>query len=129
MCKKARGFIPRAFFMRQSDGGGAVVKMLPSKTPAEVFIFGATHVNAAPEDYLKFAFDMDRLRSLPIYLGVRRFGNPPTLSDLEGFTLEPDDIKNLKKCRPGAPSHISPRDGRAFSSLAALGGGLPRGVS
>jgi DUF4097 and DUF4098 domain-containing protein YvlB len=25
----------------------------------------------------------------------------------------------------GRPSHISPRDGRAFSSLAAIGGGLP----
>lgn len=102
---------PHAFFRKQIglsddqiatiDAGGTVVKMLPSKTPAEVFIFGATHVNAAPEDYLKFAFDMNRLRSLPSYLGVRRFSNPPTLSDLEGFTLEPDDIKNLKNCRPG----------------------------
>ena len=102
---------PRTFFREQIglsdgqiatiDGGGAVVKMLPSKTPAEVCIFGAMHVNAAPEDYLKFAFDMSRLRSLPSYLGVRRFSNPPTLSDLEGFTLEPDDIKSIKKCRPG----------------------------
>ena len=102
---------PRNFFEEQIglsddqiariDVGKVVVKMLPSKTPAEVFIFGAAHVNAAPEDYLKFAFDTSRLRSLPGYLGVRRFSNPPTLSDLEGFTLEPDDIKNLKSCRPG----------------------------
>ncbi len=102
---------PRTFFKEQIglsdnqiktiDGGGAVVKTLPSKTAAEVFIFGAVLVNAAPEDYLKFAFDMSRLRSLPSYLGVRRFSNPPTLSDLEGFTLEPDDIKNLRYCRPG----------------------------
>ena len=83
------------------DGGRVVVKTLPSKTPAEVYIFGATYVNAAPEDYLKFAFDMSRLRSLPSYLGVRRFSNPPTLSDLEGFTLEPDDINTLRNCRPG----------------------------
>jgi len=102
---------PRTFFRDQIglsdgqiatiDGGRAVVKILPSKTPAEVFIFGAMHVNAAPEDYLKFAFDMSRLRSLPSYLGVRRFSNPPTLSDLEGFTLEPDDIKSLSNCKPG----------------------------
>jgi hypothetical protein len=83
------------------DGSNAVVKMIPSKTPAEVCIFGAIHVNAAPEDYLKFAFDMSRLRSLPSYLGVKRFSNPPTLSDLEGFTLEPDDIKSLSSCQPG----------------------------
>jgi hypothetical protein len=102
---------PRTFFREQIglsddqiatiEGGRTVVKILPSKTPAEVFVFGAAHVKAAPEDYLKFAFDMSRLRSLPSYLGVRRFSNPPTILDLEGFTLEPDDIKNLNKCRPG----------------------------
>jgi hypothetical protein len=101
---------PRTFFKEQIglsddqiatiDGGRVVVKTLLSKTPAEVFIFGATRVNAAPEDYLKFAFDMSRLRILPSYLGVRRFSSPPTLSDLEGFTLEPDDIKNLRNCKP-----------------------------
>jgi hypothetical protein len=83
------------------DGGGAIVKTLPSKTPSEVFIFGATHVNAAPEDYLKFAFDMSRLRGLPGYLAVRRLGNPPAISDLEEFTLEREDIKSLKDCKPG----------------------------
>jgi hypothetical protein len=102
---------PHAFFRDQiglSDvqiatisGGRAVVKMLPAKTPAEVFIFGAVHVDAAPEDYLEFAFDMSRLRSMPGYLGVGRFSNPPTFSDLEGFTLEPEDIRTLRKCKPG----------------------------
>jgi hypothetical protein len=103
---------PRTFFREQIglsddqiaaiDGGRVVVKTLPSKAPAEVFIFGAVHVNAAPEDYRKFAFDINRLQTLPSYLGVKRFSDPPMLSDLEGFTLEPDDIKSLKNCRPGA---------------------------
>lgn len=102
---------PRRFFKEQIglsddqiatiDDGGVAVRELPSKMPAEVIVFGATYVNAAPEEYLEFAFDMDRLRNLPSYLGARRFSNPPTLSDLEGFTLEPDDIKNLRSCRPG----------------------------
>jgi hypothetical protein len=95
---------PRTFFFKKQIGlgddhfamidcGKAVAKMLPSKTPAEIFIFGAVHVNAAPEEYVDLAFDMSRLRRSPSYLGVGRFSNPPTLSDLEGFTLEPDDIK------------------------------------
>ena len=102
---------PRRFFKEQIglsddqiatiDGGSVVVKTLPSKAPAEVIVFGATYVNAASEAYLEFAFDMDRLRNVPRYLGAGRFSNPPTLSDLEGFTLEPDDIKNLRSCRPG----------------------------
>jgi hypothetical protein len=102
---------PRAFFKEQmglSDDqiamiaqGKAVAKVLPSKTPAEIFIFGAVYVNATAEEYVKLAFDMGRLRRLPNYLGAGRFSDPPTLSDLEGFALEPEDIRNLKTCRPG----------------------------
>ncbi len=58
--------------------GRAVTKMLPSKTPSEILVFGAVFVNAMSEEYVKLAFDMDRLRRLPGYLGVGRFSNPPT---------------------------------------------------
>jgi hypothetical protein len=81
--------------------GKAVSKVLPSKAPAEIFVFGAVFVNATPEEYVKLAFNMGRLRRLPSYLGVGRFSDPPMLSDLEGFTLEPEDIRNLRICRPG----------------------------
>lgn len=102
---------PRTFFKEQmglSDNqiamiarGEPVAKVLPSKRPAEIFVFGAVFVNATPEEYVKLAFDMDRLRRLPGYLGVGRFSDPPMLSDLEGFTLEPEDIRNLRICKPG----------------------------
>ncbi len=82
-------------------GGKAIAKVLPSKTPAEVFVFGAVYVNATPEDYVKLAFDMGRLRRSPSYLGVGRFSDPPQLSDLEGFTLEPEDIRSVRSCKPG----------------------------
>ncbi len=101
----------RAFFRQQmglSDDqiatiarGTAVAKVLPSKTPAEIFVFGAVFVKAAPEEYLKLAFNMGRLRKLPSYLGIGRISSPPAPSELEGFTLEPADIRNLKDCRPG----------------------------
>ena len=47
--------------------------MLPSKTPAEIFVFGAVFVNANPYEYVKFAFDMNRLQRLPSYRGAGRF--------------------------------------------------------
>ncbi|MCX6636466.1 MAG: hypothetical protein NT090_15510 [Acidobacteria bacterium] len=81
--------------------GTAVAKVLPSKTPAEIFVFSAVFVNATPEEYVKLAFDVGRLRRLPSYPGVGRFSDPPMLSDLKGFTLEPEDIRNLKIRRPG----------------------------
>jgi hypothetical protein len=81
--------------------GKAVAKIVESRTPDEVFVFGAVYVKSTPEKYLKLASDLEELRKLPNYLALREFSNPPQLSDLDGFTLEPDDIKQLKNCDPG----------------------------
>jgi hypothetical protein len=81
--------------------GKAVAKVLESRTPDEVFVFGSVYVQSTPEKYLKLASDIDELRKLPSYLAIRKFSDPSQLSDLEGFTLEADDIKQLKNCGPG----------------------------
>jgi len=81
--------------------GQAVAKALPSRTPAEVFLFGAIYIHAAPESYLQFVRDFDRRRELPSYWAVEVFSNPPQLSDLKGFSFDSDDIQALKKCTPG----------------------------
>ena len=65
--------------------GKPVAKNLPSRTPAEVFLFGAIYIHATPESYLKFAQDFDRLRKLPNYLALGVFSNPPRASDLKDF--------------------------------------------
>ena len=80
--------------------GVAVSKVLKSREPAEVFVFGAVRVNAAPEAYLRFANDFDRLRQLPGFLAVGKFSDPPKISDLAGFDLDSDDIAALKDCQP-----------------------------
>jgi len=81
--------------------GKALAKVLPSRTPDEVFVFGSVYVESTPERYLKMALDVDALRKLPTYLAIRKFSDPPRLSDLEGFTLEEEDIKELKNCKAG----------------------------
>jgi hypothetical protein len=81
--------------------GKAVAKIVESNTPDDVYVFGSVYVHSTPEEYLKLALDIDQLRKLPNYLALRKFSDPPQLSDLEGFTLEPDDIKQLKNCEPG----------------------------
>ncbi len=82
-------------------GGKAVAKVVESATPDEVFVFGSVYVQSTPEKYLKLASDIDALRKLPSYLAIRKFSDSPQLSDLNGFTLEVDDIKQLKNCEPG----------------------------
>jgi hypothetical protein len=80
--------------------GKAVAIVLDSPTPDKVFVFGAVYVDATPDSYLRFANDFDALRKLPSYLAVQPFSNPPRLSDLDGFTIEAEDLTELKNCKP-----------------------------
>jgi hypothetical protein len=81
--------------------GKGVAKVIESPTPDEVYVFGSVYVEASPESYLKLASDIDALRKLPSYLAIQSFSDPPQLSDLEGFTLEQQDITELKNCKAG----------------------------
>jgi hypothetical protein len=81
--------------------GEAVAKVVESRTPDEVFVFGSVYVEATPESYLKLASDINGLRKLPNYLAVQTFSDPPQLSDLESFTLDEQDITELKNCKIG----------------------------
>jgi hypothetical protein len=87
--------------IRDIRSGKALAKTLGSPTADEVFVFGAVYVRSTPEDYLKLASDIDALKKLPNYLAIRKFSDPPLLSDLDGFSLEEDDLKALQKCREG----------------------------
>ena len=87
--------------IREVREGKAIAKILDSPTADQVFVFGSVYINSTPERYLKFASDLDALRKLPSYIALRKFSDPPQLSDLDGFTLEADDIKQLKNCEPG----------------------------
>ena len=80
--------------------GKAVARIMKSRIPDEIFVFGVVYVNAAPRSYVQFANDFDRLRRLPDFLAVGRFSNPAQLSDLEGFEFDSSDIKSLKECVP-----------------------------
>ena len=81
--------------------GKAIAKVIESPTPDEVYVFGSVYVEATPESYLKLASDIDALRKLPSYLAIQSFSDPPQLSDLEGFTLNEQDITELKNCKTG----------------------------
>ena len=87
--------------IRDIDAGKAAAKVLDTRTPDEVFIFGAVYIKSTPERYLQAASDIDALRKLPNYLALRKFSDPPQLADLDGFTLDNDDIKELQHCKPG----------------------------
>ncbi len=87
--------------IRDIGAGKAMAKVLDTPTPDEVFVFGAVYINSTPERYLKMASDIDALRRLPNYLALRKFSDPPQLADLADFTLDDEEIKELKHCKSG----------------------------
>jgi len=82
------------------ESGQPVAKTLPSREPNEVFLFAAVYINAAPETYLHFSHDFERMRRLPNNLAFGVFSNPPQLPDLQGFAFDGSDFEELKSCRP-----------------------------
>src|SRR3974377_1880635 len=56
--------------------GHPVTKALPSRTPAEVFLFGAIYIHAAPEKYVGFALSFNRLATLSNPFVSGRFSPP-----------------------------------------------------
>ncbi len=83
------------------QSGQPVAKNMPSRMPAEVFLFGAIYIHAVPDSYVQFSHDFDRRRELPSYLALQVFSNPPKLSDLKDFSFDSDEIQALKNCTPG----------------------------
>ena len=81
--------------------GRPVAKVLPWGGPSEVYVFGAVHVDATPETYLRAARDVQRLNGASGYLGIGEFRDDTTAADLTGLAFEPDDVKALKSCREG----------------------------
>jgi hypothetical protein len=86
--------------IQRIQSGNPVAKIMQSRTPDEVFVFGSVYVNSTPERYLKLASDINALRKLPGFLAIQKFSDPPKLSDLDGFTLEQQDVEELKNCKP-----------------------------
>ena len=81
--------------------GQPVAKPLPPRSPDEILLFGAVYIHATPEAYFQYARNFDRLREVPGFLALGVFTDPPQLSDLRGFSLDHDDIQDLKSCQPG----------------------------
>jgi hypothetical protein len=83
------------------NSGQAVSKVLPSRTPKELFLFGAVYVHSAPEKYIELARDYEKRRTLSGFLALGVLGDPPRFPDFNGFSFDADDIKALKTCELG----------------------------
>src|SRR5436190_8836226 len=83
------------------DQGETVIKLLPARDKREIAMGGAVRVQASAESFLQsFRENMIR-KTNPAILEIGSFGNPPSLDDLQGLTIENRGIEDLRQCVAG----------------------------
>ena len=78
-----------------------VVRLVPATDKREVAVTGLVNINASAEEFLRSYRDSMMRKSNSAILEIGSFGSQPTLADLDGLTLDPDDIDDLKDCVVG----------------------------
>jgi len=78
-----------------------VVRLVPATDKREVAVSGLVNVNASAEEFLRSYRDTMMRKNNSAILEVGSFGSQPALADLDGLTLEREDIEDLKECVVG----------------------------
>ncbi len=83
--------------LAQVDGGGVVVKVIPTKVKNELAILGAARIRATSEFFLRMYRDIERFET---GWGVtKKLSNPPKLEDFEALEIPEEDRKALRDCK------------------------------
>jgi hypothetical protein len=81
------------------DGGGVVVKLLPTSVKNEIAVLGAARIRATSEFFLRMYRDIERFET---GWGVtKKLSDPPVLSDFDALQIPEEDWKDLKSCKIG----------------------------
>ncbi|HZI47713.1 MAG TPA: hypothetical protein VFD75_07930, partial [Pyrinomonadaceae bacterium] len=78
-----------------------VVRLIPATDKREVAVTGLVNINASAEEFLRSYRDSMMRKNNSAILEIGSFGSSPALADLNGLTLEPGDIDDLKECIVG----------------------------
>jgi hypothetical protein len=78
-----------------------VVRLVPATDKREVAVTGLVNTNASAEEFLRSYRDSMMRKNNNAILEIGSFGHVPAVADLDGLTLEPGDIDDLKECVVG----------------------------
>lgn len=102
-----------AEFLRQGIGldaaqiaaverGDPVVRVLDTKNPRDVAVFGIVTMRAGRDAYVRHLRDFRRSLAAPTRVRFGIFSTPATAADVQTLTIDRDDVNDAKKCRPNA---------------------------
>ena len=75
-------------------------EMVAANDTAEVAVVGAVKVDAPRQAFLDATKDVDRFRNVR-HIRIGQVHNPPQAADFTGIEMPPDDVADLKACKPG----------------------------
>lgn len=84
------------------DKGELITKLPKVTDQREVTVFASVRVNARPEQLAMQFRDIVRWKKGDSVPEIGKFNDRPLIADLAGLSIEPEDIKVLKKCKPGS---------------------------
>ena len=83
------------------EASEVVAKQLPADEKADVAVFGAVRIAAAPETYVTRFRDIVTFRRSATVTEIGRFSDVPDVRDIEALTLDDEDFEAARNCRPG----------------------------
>lgn len=83
------------------DKGVPFVRVLPGHD-REVAIFAAVPVTSDGDRLVAWVRRIAELKKSAFVLSIGRFSTPPRIEDLDGLSLDDDDLVEIRRCRPGA---------------------------
>jgi hypothetical protein len=87
--------------LRKIEQGKVLTKALDSEVKSEVAIFGVILIQVPSDFFIEKFRDIEQFKKNEKVLEIGRFSKPPARSDLNDFTLEPGDLRDIRKCRVG----------------------------
>lgn len=82
------------------DAGDVLVRVLPA-SGNEVAVFAASRLDDDAESVVRWTEAIEQLKQGPFVRAIKRFSEPPVLSDLDSLTLDDVDLEEVAKCRVG----------------------------
>jgi hypothetical protein len=82
--------------------GQPVARPLEVDPSKEVAVFGAVWIAAPIARYLDAVRDIEQFEKGDNFLVTKRISSPPRLDDFAAMRLQPDDARDLRKCKVGS---------------------------
>jgi len=83
------------------EQGQTIVKLIPITDKREVAVSGIVTLRTSAEKFLWSYLDSMTRQNNQTVLEAGRFGNAPSVADLQQLTLDPRDVEDLKECATG----------------------------